>query len=64
VPGLGDFVTAVGLAFVLEGVLYALFPGRARAVWEMVAGMSENALRATGLVAALGGLLIVWLVRG
>jgi uncharacterized protein len=63
-PGLADFVTAIGLAFILEGVLYALFPGRARAVWELVAGMPEQALRMVGLGAAISGLILVWLVRG
>ncbi|MCU0831572.1 MAG: DUF2065 domain-containing protein [Rhizobiaceae bacterium] len=63
-PGLADFVTALGIAFVLEGVLYALFPGRARAVWEMVAGMPEQTLRIIGLAAAAAGLFLVWLVRG
>ena len=63
-PGLGDFVTALGLAVVIEGVIYAVFPAQARAVWAMIAEMPEQRLRAIGVGAAAVGVLLVWLVRG
>lgn len=63
-PGLSDFLTALGIAFVLEGVIYALFPSRARAIWEMISAMPESSLRAIGLAAAFAGVFIVWLARG
>jgi uncharacterized protein YjeT (DUF2065 family) len=63
-PGLNDFVTALGLALVLEGVLYSLAPGRARAVWAMISSMPEGTLRMIGLGSACAGVLLVWLVRG
>jgi uncharacterized protein len=63
-PGAGDFMTALGIAFVMEGMLYALFPGRARAVWQAIAGMPEGTLRMIGLAGAALGVLTVWLVRG
>jgi uncharacterized protein len=63
-PGAGDFITALGLAFVFEGALYALFPGRARSFFETVANMPEPVLRMAGLGAAVAGIFIVWLVRG
>lgn len=62
--GWSDLVVALGLAAFLEGALYAVFPAQAKAVWETISGMSENRLRMIGLVAALGGVFIVWLVRG
>jgi uncharacterized protein len=63
-PGAGDFLTALGLAFVIEGAIYALFPGRARGFLETVANMPEQTLRLAGISAAVAGVAIVWLVRG
>jgi uncharacterized protein YjeT (DUF2065 family) len=63
-PGLGDFVTGFGIALVLEGVIYALFPHRAASVWAMISSMPEQTLRALGLMSAAGGVFLVWLARG
>ena len=63
-PGLTDFITALGIAFVFEGVAYALFPGRARNAFEMISQMPENTLRLLGLGAAIAGVFVVWLARG
>jgi uncharacterized protein len=62
-PGLTDFVTALGIAFVFEGVAYALFPGRARSAFEMISQMPEQTLRYLGLGAAVAGVIVVWLAR-
>jgi uncharacterized protein len=62
-PGLTDFVTALGIAFVFEGVGYALFPGRARSAFEMISQMPEQTLRYLGLGAAVAGVIVVWLAR-
>lgn len=61
--GWGDFVTALGLAAVIEGALYALFPGPARQMWRVVAAMDDGKLRAVGLAISVFGLALVWLVR-
>ncbi|MBF0143532.1 MAG: DUF2065 domain-containing protein [Magnetococcales bacterium] len=59
-----DFLTALGLVLILEGVPYFLAPGRMR-VWVVrIADLPERALRQTGLVLMLLGLLVVYLVRG
>jgi uncharacterized protein len=63
-PGLTDFITALGIAFVLEGIAYALFPGRARNALEMISQMPESTLRYFGLGAAVAGVFVVWLARG
>jgi uncharacterized protein len=63
-PGLSDFITALGIAFVFEGIAYALFPGRARTAFEMISQMPEQTLRYLGLGAAVAGVVIVWLARG
>ena len=59
-----DLVTAIALVFVIEGVLYALFPAQMRSFMSTVMEMSDSLLRRSGLVAAVIGVTIVWLVRG
>jgi uncharacterized protein YjeT (DUF2065 family) len=59
-----DFITAVGLVLVLEGALYALFPEGMKRMMEQALAMSPTFLRKTGLVVAIAGFFIVWLMRG
>jgi uncharacterized protein YjeT (DUF2065 family) len=59
-----DFVTAIGLALVLEGVLYALFPDSMKKMMLHVLAQPLGTLRVGGLVAAVAGVCIVWLIRG
>ena len=59
-----DFLTAIGLVLVLEGVVYGGMPGLARRLATEVLSMPENTLRIAGLVAVAVGVGIVWLVRG
>jgi uncharacterized protein len=63
-PGLSDFITALGIALVFEGIAYALFPGRARNAFEVISQVPESRLRYLGLGAAIGGVIVVWMVRG
>lgn len=61
---MADFLAALGLFFVIEGVLYAAAPGLARRLAESVRDMSNDDLRTGGLVALGLGVVIVWVVRG
>ncbi|HAC56944.1 DUF2065 domain-containing protein [Parvibaculum sp.] len=61
---MGDFLTAIGLALVIEGVLYAGFPGPMRRALMSVSGMPEHSIRMGGLMALAIGVFVVWLVRG
>ncbi|MEL7048690.1 MAG: DUF2065 domain-containing protein [Pseudomonadota bacterium] len=61
---MGDLIAAIGLVFVLEGLLWALFPNYAVRMLEAAAEMGEQALRYAGLICACIGVIIVWLVRG
>ena len=54
----------LGLALVLEGVAYALFPDAMRRMMVQVLALPEGNLRFAGLLAVLVGVGIVWLVRG
>lgn len=59
-----DFLAALGLVFVIEGIVFAALPGPAKRAMEAVLKTPEPNLRFTGVVSALFGLLIVWMVRG
>jgi uncharacterized protein YjeT (DUF2065 family) len=58
-----DFLAALGLVFAIEGLLFAAFPrGVARAMRE-VSEHGERYLRTAGIIAAVCGVALVWLVR-
>lgn len=59
-----DFLTALALVLVIEGALYALFPNAMRRVIAEALALPENRMRAAGLVAAVAGVGLVWLLRG
>lgn len=59
-----DFLAAVGLVLVIEGLLYGGFPGFAKRVAAEAANAPETSLRAAGIVAIAAGVFVVWLVRG
>ena len=61
---MSDFVVALGLVLVIEGVLYGGLPGLAKRLASEVQSMPEQALRVGGVIAVVFGVLIVWLVRG
>lgn len=60
---MSDFLTALGLAIVIEGVCYALFPDAMKRMMMTVLSQPASALRAAGVAAAVVGLGIVWLIR-
>jgi len=59
-----DFLSAIGLLLVIEGVLYALFPERMKHAMLRLSDLESNWLRRIGLGAAVFGVVVVWLVRG
>ena len=59
-----DLWTALGLVLVIEGVIYALFPDGMKRMLETIRDMPPQTLRTVGLVSALIGFGVVWLVRG
>jgi len=61
---MSELVTALGLVLVLEGVLYALVPVGMKAVMRSALETPDQTLRLTGLVAAVIGLFLVWIIRG
>ena len=59
-----DLIVAVGLVFVIEGLIYALIPGPMRNMVEEMTRMPDSALRTGGVIAIIIGVFVVWLVRG
>ena len=59
-----DFLAAIGLVLVVEGLVYGGFPGLAKRLAGEVLSTPENVLRIVGLAAIAIGVGIVWLVRG
>lgn len=59
-----DLLSAFGLMLVIEGLLYAAAPGRMRDMLRWAMELPDETLRKGGLVAAVAGLLLVWLIRG
>jgi len=59
-----DLFVAFGLLLVIEGCLYALFPNGMKRVIVAVIDVSPEIMRVTGLIAAVVGLGVVWVIRG
>ena len=60
---MSDFLAALGLVFVIEGLIFAAFPGHAKKAMLSVLETPDASLRGLGIVAAIVGLAVVWLVR-
>ena len=61
---MSEFIVAVGLVLVIEGLLFAGFPAAMKRLAASAIGSPEAALRYTGLASAAIGLTLIWLVRG
>ncbi len=56
-------VQAVGLVFVLEGVIYAIAPFAMKRMMADLPKLSDEQLRIVGVAALALGVAIVWLAR-
>jgi uncharacterized protein YjeT (DUF2065 family) len=59
-----DFLAAVGLVLVFEGLVYGGFPGFAKRLAADVIQIPDGTLRSVGLAVIAVGVGVVWLVRG
>jgi uncharacterized protein YjeT (DUF2065 family) len=57
-----ELFIAIGLILVIEGGLYAAFPGAMKRMMLQVLQLPEDALRMAGLAGATFGVGIVWAV--
>lgn len=61
---MSDFLVAVGLVMVIEGLLWATAPQLGIRLLAAAAQMPEQRLRMAGAAAVAAGFVIVWLMRG
>ena len=61
---MSDFVVTIGLVLVIEGLVFAAFPGAAKRLAASAIESPETSLRVAGIVSAFIGLALVWLARG
>ena len=61
---MSDFLVALGLVFVIEGLVFAAFPGLGKRAVAQVLETPDAALRLLGIFSALLGLILIWVVRG
>jgi uncharacterized protein len=60
---MSDFLAALGLVFVIEGLIFAAFPEAAKRAMASVLQTQDMSLRLIGIGSAIVGLALVWLVR-
>lgn len=58
-----DFLAAIGLLLVLEGIMPFLSPSRLRRVLLQISQMEEGVLRVVGLISMLIGLAVLYFIR-
>ena len=61
---MSDFIVAVGLVFAIEGLIFAAFPQAAKRMATNALQTPDASLRIAGVVSAVLGVTLVWLVRG
>lgn len=52
-----------GLILIVEGLIYALFPDRMKTLLNRMVEVPVTTLRSGGLIAAVAGFGLLWLVR-
>ena len=52
---------ALGMVFLVEGLVYLLAPSLIERVLEMLRSLPESARRQVGALAVVSGLILIWL---
>jgi hypothetical protein len=60
---LEEFLTALGLLFAIEGLMFAAFPQATKRAMEQVVGSPDGLLRRVGIVSAILGVGLVFVAR-
>lgn len=61
---MNDLIVAIGLVFVIEGLVYALIPAQMRNMVSEMVKLPDSTLRLVGLASLAIGVFVVWMVRG
>ena len=57
------FLTALGLVFVIEGLVFALAPSRLEDLLRVLAELPVEARRTVGLGALAVGVVLIWIAK-
>ena len=60
---MNELVIAFGLFLFIEGILYALFPAKMKSMLKKLELVKDSQLRSGGLIFAVIGFIIVYLIR-
>jgi len=58
-----DFLSAIGLIFILEGLLLFSSPKRLKKILQIITIYSESKIRIIGGVSVLLGIVLLWIIR-
>ena len=58
-----DFLSAIGLIFILEGLLLFSSPKRLKKILQIITIYPENKIRIIGGVSVLLGIVLLWIIR-
>ena len=59
-----ELIIAFGLFLFIEGILYAIFPSKMKAMLLKLNEINNNQLRTGGFVFAIIGFIIIWYLKG
>jgi uncharacterized protein YjeT (DUF2065 family) len=60
---MNELVIAFGLFLFIEGILYALFPAKMKTMLKKLELVKDSQLRSGGLIFAVIGFVIVYLIK-
>ncbi len=60
---MNELVIAFGLFLFIEGILYALFPAKMKSMLKKLELVKDSQLRSGGLIFAVVGFVIVYLIK-
>ena len=58
-----EFIIAIGLVLLIEGLLCALFPSKIKNMSKLIETMPLNNLRTIGIVFTIIGFFIIWYIK-
>ena len=58
-----DFLSAIGLIFILEGLLLFASPKRLKKILQIITIYPESKIRIIGSVSILVGIVLLWIIR-
>lgn len=59
-----EFLAALALAIVIEGLAYAAFPDQMKKLLASLLATPASSIRAIGLACAAVGLVLLWALKG